>query len=187
MKWFRSRPSSSVKIFAAAKRPLGTRVPFCSQVHPFRTCEMAAKPPRLEIHHFCSQGAISKGVSLLRNHPLAHECHFTALYTHFTAAKWFQNLYILKSFSAHTMDGNVAAIPPFWQLLDTFLSLPKVHFMHTICRFESWEVISPELETVCNLELKRRSYGCLKMTAQTMSGNVAPPFCNCSTHFGSLP
>ena len=67
-----------------------------------------------------------------------------------------------------------------------FEVLPEVHFMHTICRFESWEVISPELETVCNLELKRRSYGCLKMTAQTMSGNVAPPFRNCWTHFGAL-
>ena len=24
-----------------------------------------------------------------------------------------------------------------WQILDTFRVLPKVHFMHTICRFES--------------------------------------------------
>ena len=52
MKCFRSRPSSSAKIFAAVKRPLGTRVLFCSQVHPFHSCEMAASFPRLEILHF---------------------------------------------------------------------------------------------------------------------------------------
>ena len=37
---------------------------------------------------FRSRGAISKGVSQLRNHPLAHECHFAAPYAHFVAAKW---------------------------------------------------------------------------------------------------
>ena len=36
---------------------------------------------------FRSRGAISKGVSQLRNHPLAHECHFAASYAHFAAAK----------------------------------------------------------------------------------------------------
>ena len=28
------------------------------------------------------------GISQLQNHPLAHECHFAALYSHFAAAKW---------------------------------------------------------------------------------------------------
>ena len=37
--------------------------------------------------------------------------------------------------------------------------------MHTICRFEAWEVISPTLQTVHESELKR-SYGCLKTIAQ---------------------
>ena len=37
---------------------------------------------------FRSRGAISKGVSQLRNHPLAHECHFAAAVSHFAAAKW---------------------------------------------------------------------------------------------------
>ena len=31
---------------------------------------------------------ISQGVSQLRNHPLAHECHFTAPPPHFAATKW---------------------------------------------------------------------------------------------------
>ena len=53
------------------------------------------------------------------------------------------------------------------QLLDTFRVLPGVHFMHTICRLESWEVRSPTLQTVRELELKQRSYGRLKTTASS--------------------
>ena len=73
--------------FAAAKTLLGTQVPFRSQVPPFRSCELAAiffspgDPP------FRRRGTISKGVSQLRNHPLAHECHFVAPYTRFAAVK----------------------------------------------------------------------------------------------------
>ena len=40
------------------------------------------------------------------------------------------------------------------QLLDTFRALPGVHFMHTICRFEAWEVKTPTLGTVQESELK---------------------------------
>ena len=48
---------------------------------------------RLKMNHakpkweFRSRAPISKGVSQLRNHPLAHECHFAASYAHFAAAK----------------------------------------------------------------------------------------------------
>ena len=35
--------------FAAVKSPFGTRVPFGSPVHSFRSCKMAAKPPHLKI------------------------------------------------------------------------------------------------------------------------------------------
>ena len=50
--------------------------------------------------------------------------------------------------------------------------------MHTIFRFESWEVKSPMLQMVHNLELKRRSYGHLKTIMQSTNGNfaVVPPF-----------
>ena len=44
------------------------------------------------------------------------------------------------------------------QLLDTFWALPGVHFMHAICRFESWEVRNPTLKAVYESELKWRSY-----------------------------
>ena len=53
------------------------------------------------------------------------------------------------------------------QLLDTFRVLPGVHFMHTIFRFEAREVRSPTLQTVRELELKRRSYGRLKTIASS--------------------
>ena len=44
---------------------------------------------------FRSRGAISKGVSQLRNHPLEHECHFVAPYVHFTTAKWAAKIPLL--------------------------------------------------------------------------------------------
>ena len=53
------------------------------------------------------------------------------------------------------------------KLLDTFRVLPGVHFMHTISHFKAWEFRSPTLQTMCKLELKRRSYGRLKTTAQS--------------------
>ena len=87
------------------------------------------------------------------------------------------------------MNGKVTNAPPFWQLLDTFRSLFKVHFMHTKCCFKSWEVKSLELQTVCKLELKRRSYGRLKTIVQTMSWNVAaaPHFATVGHIFETLP
>ena len=51
--------------------------------------------------------------------------------------------------------------------MDTFGVIFGTHLMHTICRFESREVRSPTLQTVCKSELKRRSYDYLKTTAST--------------------
>ena len=42
-KWFRSLLSPCAKIFAAAKPPLGTRVPFRSAILSFRSCKMGCK------------------------------------------------------------------------------------------------------------------------------------------------
>ena len=53
------------------------------------------------------------------------------------------------------------------QLLDTFRALFGVHFMHTICCFEAQEVRNLILQMVHKSELKRRSYGHLKTTAQS--------------------
>ena len=154
--------ASSYTRFAAAKPPRLELLHFAAELpfwRVFRSCETtlwhmsAISQPStliLQLRNGCetskrwnppfrSRDAIWKGASQLRNHPLAQECHFKASYTHFAAAKWLQNLHILKSFSAHTMSWHVAAVPPFWQLLDTFRSFPKVHFMHTIFHFKSRE------------------------------------------------
>ena len=39
-------------------------------------------------------------------------------------------------------------------MLDTFGALPGAHFMHTIFRFEAWEVRNPMLQMVHQSELK---------------------------------
>ena len=43
----------------------------------------------------------------------------------------------------------------------------EFYFVHTIYHFESWEVRSPTLQTVCKSELKWRSYDNLNTTAQS--------------------
>ncbi|KAL6348623.1 hypothetical protein AAG906_016147 [Vitis piasezkii] len=47
-------------------------------------------------------------------------------------------------------------------LLCTFGALPDVHFLHSIYHFKSQEVKNPMLQTVHDLELKRRSYSHFK-------------------------
>ncbi|RVW12174.1 hypothetical protein CK203_098569 [Vitis vinifera] len=48
------------------------------------------------------------------------------------------------------------------------------------------KLTSPQLQTVLDLDLKRKSYDRLKMTVQTMNGNVAPPFRYCWHIFEAL-
>ena len=48
-----------------------------------------------------------------------------------------------------------------------FEALLGAQIIHMICRFEAWEVRNPVLQTVHDLDLKRRSYGCLKTTMQS--------------------
>ena len=129
--------------FATAKPTFGTRVLFRSTVTLISQLGNGCKITKRKNFQFLSQSSISQGISKLRNHFLAHECHLEAPYTHFTAAKWLQNLNTLKSFSAHTMNRHVIAAPPFRQLLDTIRSLPEVQIMHAISHFKSWEVRSP--------------------------------------------
>ncbi|KAL6321806.1 hypothetical protein AAG906_035503 [Vitis piasezkii] len=50
----------------------------------------------------------------------------------------------------------------------TFGALPEVHFLHSIYHFKAQEVKNPILQTVCNLELKRRSYShCKQITPKS--------------------
>ena len=57
----------------------------------------------------------------------------------------------------------------FWPLVllplrDIFGALSRFHFIHTIYRFEAWEVRISTLQTVSKSELKRKSYGHCKKT-----------------------
>ena len=54
-----------------------------------------------------------------------------------------------------------------------FEGLLRAQIMYTIFLFEAWEVRSPEIQTVLDLELQRRSYGRLKTIAQSTNGNFA--------------
>ena len=55
-----------------------------------------------------------------------------------------------------------------------FEVLTGAQIMHTISLFESWEVRSPELQTVLDLELKWKSYGHLKTTVQSWTKMLQP-------------
>ena len=83
----RSPIALSAKIFAAAKPTFGTRVPLRSTGAPISQLRNGCEATKRENSQFRSQSSISQGISRLRNHFLAHECHFAALYTHFRAAK----------------------------------------------------------------------------------------------------
>ena len=68
-KSFRSPMPPSVKIFAAAKPPLGTWVPFCSLLPSFRSCKMVAKSPKHEtpLWHTSAISQHTLLISQLRN------------------------------------------------------------------------------------------------------------------------
>ena len=56
----------------------------------------------------------------------------------------------------------------------TFGALPEVHFLHSIYHFKAREVRNPYLQTVCDLDLKRRSYDHLKTTMQNWTEMLQP-------------
>ncbi|KAL6311812.1 hypothetical protein AAG906_033327 [Vitis piasezkii] len=72
------------------------------------------------------------------------------------------------------LNGNVAAAPHFATVGHVFEALSGAQIVHTICHFEAWEVRNPILQTVSDLDLKRRSYGCLKADYAKLSENFAP-------------
>ena len=88
------------------------------------------------------------------------------------------------------LNGNVAAAPHLATIGHVFGALNGAKIMHTISCFKYWEVRSPDIQTVLNLELKRRSYGRLKMNRAQPKRKffdfaAAPPFqrvfCSCET------
>nr|CAN67372.1 hypothetical protein VITISV_026453 [Vitis vinifera] len=110
----------------------------------------------------------------VRNHLLAHECHFAHLKPIFTPCETrckihskvrksqFKKLWPFEDDYAK-LNGNVAAAPNFTTVRHVFGALNGAQIMYTIYHFEAWEVRNPILQTVHDLDLKRRSYGCLKI------------------------
>ena len=132
-KWFHSLLAPSTKIFAAGKGPLGTWVPFRSQVHSFRSYEMAGKPPRLEILHFATETPFGR---------VFRSCettlwHTSAISQPRTLISQLRNgceiLHALKSFSAHTMKPH----PHFGNCWTHFGALPGAQIFHTISCFKA--------------------------------------------------
>ncbi|RVX03645.1 hypothetical protein CK203_022954 [Vitis vinifera] len=169
---FRNTIEVSAKIFAAAKPILAHECHFAAQEHLFRSCETHCEVKKAD---FATKVPFRKGF---------HGCEST-----FGTRVPFRSTVTLISQLRNgcevpnVKNPNFTAAPPFRQLLDTSRSLPEVQIMYEISRLKAWEVTSPYIQTVLDLDLKRKIYGRLKMTVQTMNGNVAPPFRYCWTHF----
>ncbi|RVW20142.1 hypothetical protein CK203_116796 [Vitis vinifera] len=67
--------------------------------------------------------------------------HEVGVYDAYKKSKWSDSYMVRKEAFLMTV------------MTATFGALPKVHFMYTICRFKAWEVRSPWLQTVCDLDL----------------------------------
>ncbi|KAL6323775.1 hypothetical protein AAG906_002243 [Vitis piasezkii] len=92
----------------------------------------------------------------VRNHLLAHECHFTHLKPLFAPCE--TRCESRCHFAHHN-----SRCENFATVGHDFGVLPGAQIMHMICRFKAWEVRNPLLQTVMSdLDLKRRSYGHLK-------------------------
>ena len=80
------------------------------------------------------------------------------------------------------LNGNVAAAPNFATVRYVFGALNIAQIMHTIYHFEAWEVRNLVLQTVHDLDLKRRSYGHFK-TDGAECENFAPWNPKCEKSF----
>ncbi|RVW76707.1 hypothetical protein CK203_047534 [Vitis vinifera] len=163
------RKLHSAGYLAAAKPILAHECHFAAQEHLFRSCETHCEVVKPD---FAPKAPFRRGFRGWRK----HFWHTSAIPqhsdSHFAAAKWLRNGCEIPKCEKSQFHSRT----PFRQLLDTFRSFPEVQIMHAISHLKAWEVTSPQLQTVLDLDLKRKSYGCLKKTVQTMSGNLAPQF-----------
>nr|CAN74259.1 hypothetical protein VITISV_015531 [Vitis vinifera] len=194
--------------------PPGTRVPFRTPQAHFHTVRNKVRKFRTplfkvrnsfqgakisvqgaSISHTSIEGA--KNFRTVRNHLLAHECHFAHLKPIFTPCETrcenlssrcinfahhnsrceiHSNVRIRKLWPFEDdyakLKGNVAAAPNFATVRHIFEALSGAQIMHTIYYFEAWEVRNPVLQMVHDLDLKRRSYGRFK-TDGSQESNVS--------------
>ncbi|RVW72114.1 hypothetical protein CK203_054778 [Vitis vinifera] len=100
----------------------------------------------------------------VRNHLLAHEWHFAHPKPISHGAKQGAKLSAKLNSRCEIL---ILRCENFATVGHTFGALYKVHFLHSIYHFKAWEVRNPMLQTVGDLDLKRRSYGRLKLTMQS--------------------
>ncbi|KAL6327497.1 hypothetical protein AAG906_021572 [Vitis piasezkii] len=117
----------------------GLLEPFKASTSPGKRREMNSLGPNGKDANFVwdpggiqHEVAISKGVSQLRNHPLAHECHFAAPYTHFAAAKWLRSPknYQLRAPVEETMPLKETTKTEAKVLIQPFKRPPQTHQLH---------------------------------------------------------
>ena len=108
----------------------------------------------------------------VRNHLLAHECHFAHLKPIFarceTRCEFLSPKYGNFARCNSRCEILILRCENFTTVGHNFEALPGAQIMYMIFHFKSWEVRNPELQTVYDLDLKRRSYGCLKTDCAKM-------------------
>ncbi|RVW29184.1 hypothetical protein CK203_098487 [Vitis vinifera] len=143
--------------FRSCESTFGTRVPLRSTGASFRSCEthcevvkpdFAPKVPFRRVFRNCEAGFGTR---------VPFRSTVTSFRSCETAAK-FQNV----------KNPNFTAAPPFRQLLDTFDHFRSSNYACNIS-FESLGSHESTASNGADLDLKRKSYGRLKMTVQTMT------------------
>ena len=107
----------------------------------------------------------------VRNHLLAHECHFAHLKPIFapceTRCEFLSPKYGNFARCNSRCEILILRCENFAPVGYIFEELSGAQIMHMIFHFKSWEVRNPALQTLCDLDLKQRSYGRLKTTMQS--------------------
>ena len=121
----------STKIFAAAKPLLAHECHFAAQEHLFRSCETHCEVKKAD---FATKVPFRKGFRGCES-TFGTRVPFRSTVTLISQLRKGCEVPKLKN-------PNFIVAPPFRQLLDTSRSLPEVQIMHSISRFNAWEVTS---------------------------------------------
>ena len=131
---------------------------------------IARKLDRAEREFRTPQSKVRK-ISHRAKHLLAHECHFAHLKPIFapceTRCEFLSPKYGNFARCNSRCEILILRCENFATVGHNFEALPGAQIIHMICHFKAWEVRNPELQMVCDLDLKRRSYGRLKLTMQS--------------------
>ncbi|KAL6312691.1 hypothetical protein AAG906_008909 [Vitis piasezkii] len=134
----RSLRPLSAKIFAAAKPLLAHECHFAAQEPPFRSCETAANHQSMKDPIFAGKAPFRRNLASIDSNG--------ARFGFETEKLW--------PFEDDCIDHERKCRTSIFYRWTHFEALPGAKIMHTISRFKAWEVRSPALQTVCDLEVK---------------------------------